>query len=122
MDSITSKRLKFCLEFHPMIGREFLSATISNQGTFLRRFYDVITFLNCLITGILLLLYPRRVVVDFVIVDFVLQIFDLVFWNCTGVTTKVDSLIVVGPVSIAFVSSVVVLICWLSFLTSFEVS
>ena len=72
MENIICCLLNCLLEFSPMIGGELVSATINNKGTFLPRSW--ISKVHCRITGMLLLLYVLRVVVDFVILDFLCRV------------------------------------------------
>ena len=68
MDNILLIRFNCLLEFSPMIGGEFLSATINNKGTFLPRLCT--SKVHCPFTGMLLPFYALRVVIDFVILGF----------------------------------------------------
>ena len=64
---------KFCLlEFSPVMGKEFVSGVISNKEKFLQQCW--ISKVHYPFTGILLPLYALRVVIDFVILDFVCRV------------------------------------------------
>ena len=72
MGNILLIRFNCLLEFSPMIGGEFVSATINNKGTFLPRWW--ISKVHCPFTGMLLPLYALRMVVDFVILGFLCRV------------------------------------------------
>ena len=72
MDNILLIRFNCLLEFSPIIGGEFMSATINNKRTFLLRWW--ISKVHCPFTGMLLPLYALRVTVDFVILGFLCRV------------------------------------------------
>ena len=64
---------QYFLGFISMMSGEYVSATIDNKGAFLPRCW--ISKVHCPFTGILLLFYAYRVVVDFVMFGFVCRVF-----------------------------------------------
>ena len=126
MGSILLIRFNCLLEFSPMTGGEFVSATINNKETFLPRWW--MSKVHCPFTVMLLPLYALRVVVDFVILGFLCRV--AIWFSGSMLTCAPESILqqMLVPLVLsvtdpsAFVSSAIVLICWLLFMNPFEVS
>ena len=72
MDSILSIRFNCFLEFSPMMGEKFVYATTHNKGTLLQQCW--MSKAHCPLTGLLLQLDAPRLIIDFVILDFVCRV------------------------------------------------